>query len=107
MPSDQLITPTDAKSLGTAVRALLDGGATGTFHAAGPDIMGRETFARMVVRAFGLDESLLRPRPTAELGLLAKRPEKAGLTDAKLQQLLGHGLRRPEDALRDLTSSPG
>jgi dTDP-4-dehydrorhamnose reductase len=107
VPSDQLITPTDAESLGTTLRELLDRGATGTFHAAGPDIMGREIFARMVARVFGLDASLIRPRPTAELGLRATRPAKAGLTDAKLQQVLGHGLRRPEDALRDLAGSRG
>ena len=102
VPSDQLITPTDAASLGIAVRELLDLGASGTFHAAGPEIMAREAFARMVARAFGLDESKIRPRPTAQLGLLAKRPPKAGLTDAKLQKVLGHGLRRAEDALADL-----
>ena len=102
VPSDQLITPTDAVSLGHALRELLDRGVTGTFHAAGPEILARETFARMIARAFGLDETRIRPRPTVELGLRAKRPEKAGLTDAKLQALLGHGLRRPEDALADL-----
>ena len=100
--SDQLITPTDAASLGVAVRELLDHGASGTFHAAGPEIMARDAFARLVARAFGLDESKIHPRPTAELGLLAKRPPKAGLTDAKLERVLGHGLRRAEDALADL-----
>jgi dTDP-4-dehydrorhamnose reductase len=104
VPSDQLITPTDAASLGTALRELLDLGATGTFHAGGPEIMGREVFARLIARTFGLDEARIRPRPTAELGLLAKRPAKAGLSDAKLQQLLGHGLRRAEDALSELAS---
>ena len=105
VPSDQLITPTDAASLASALRELLDRDATGTFHAAGPEIMGREIFARMIARAFGLDETHIRPRPTAELGLQAERPAKAGLTDAKLQQLLGHGLRRPEEALTDLSAS--
>jgi dTDP-4-dehydrorhamnose reductase len=105
VPSDQLITPTDAASLGTALRELLDRGATGTFHAAGPEIHSRVAFAHMIARAFGLDETRIRPRSTAELNLKAKRPEKAGLTDAKLRVLLGHGLRRPEDALADLADS--
>jgi dTDP-4-dehydrorhamnose reductase len=102
VPSDQMITPTDAASLGVAIRELLDRGVTGTFHAAGPEIMSREAFAQMVARAFALDGSKVHPRPTAELGLLAKRPAKAGLADVKLQQVLGHGLRRAEDALADL-----
>lgn len=104
VPSDQLITPTEAATLATTLRELLERGATGTFHAAGPEILARVEFAHMVARAFGLDESRIRPRPTAELNLKAKRPEKAGLTDAKLQALLGHGLRRPEDALRQLAA---
>ena len=105
VPSDQMITPTDAASLGVAVRELLDLGATGTFHAAGPEIVAREAFARSVARAFALDGSKIRPRPTADLGLLAKRPAKAGLADAKLQRVLGHGLRRAEDALADLAGA--
>jgi dTDP-4-dehydrorhamnose reductase len=102
VPSDQLITPTDAVSLATTLAELLDRGAIGTFHAAGPRILRRVEFAHMVARAFDLDESRIRPRPTAELGLRAKRPEKAGLADEKLRGLLGHGLRTPEDALADL-----
>jgi dTDP-4-dehydrorhamnose reductase len=102
VPSDQLITPTDAASLAIVVRELLDRRAAGTYHAAGPEILGRVVFAGMIARAFGVDETKIRPRPTAELGLRAKRPEKAGLADAKLQKLLGHGLRRAEDALADL-----
>jgi dTDP-4-dehydrorhamnose reductase len=102
VPSDQLVTPTDAASLGAAVVELLDREATGTFHAAGPEILGREVFARLVASAFGLDGSRIRPRLTAELGFLARRPEKAGLADVKLREVLGHSLRRPEDALAEL-----
>jgi dTDP-4-dehydrorhamnose reductase len=104
VPSDQVVTPTDAPSLATALRELLDRGAVGTFHAAGPEILGRVEFARMIARAFDLDESRIRPRPTAELGLRAARPKQAGLSDEKLRALLGHGLRRPGDALADLAA---
>src|SRR5258708_15717411 len=67
VPADQLITPTDAASLGVAIRELLDRGATGTFHAAGPEIMAREAFARSVARAVAVDESKIPPPPTSEL----------------------------------------
>ncbi|OLC53316.1 MAG: hypothetical protein AUH85_14430 [Chloroflexi bacterium 13_1_40CM_4_68_4] len=103
VPSDQLITPSDAATLGPALVELLDRGATGTYHAAGPQVLGRVEFAQLVARAFGLPEELIVPRRTAELGLLARRPEHAGLSDAKLRGTLGHGLARPEDALRALT----
>jgi dTDP-4-dehydrorhamnose reductase len=102
VPSDQLITPTDAEGLGKAVVALLDRGASGTYHAAGPEIIGRVDFARLVAQAFGLPAERLVPRPTAELGLLARRPERAGLADTKLRATLGGGLARPAEALRAL-----
>ena len=102
VPSDQVITPTDAASLGTAVVELLDRRAFGTFHAAGPDVMSRVEFARLVARAFGLPAAKIVPRPTAELGLGAARPKNAGLSDAKLREVLGHPLRAPAEALAEL-----
>jgi dTDP-4-dehydrorhamnose reductase len=104
VPSDQLITPTDAASLGTTVVALLDRGATGTFHAAGPEVMSRVDFAKLIARAFGLPEDKIIPRPTAELKLRAKRPVSAGLSDSKLRTVLGHGLRPADEGLRELAA---
>jgi len=105
VPSDQLITPTDASSLAHVVVELLDRGASGTFHAAGPDVLSRIDFAHTVARAFALPIDRIVARPTAELGLLARRPERAGLGDAKLRALLGHGLARPADALAALAQT--
>lgn len=102
VPEDQVITATDAVSLGRAVVELLDRGVQGTFHAAGPRILGRLAFARLVARAFDLPEDRLIPRRGADLGLRATRPASAGLLDAKLRHTLGHGLRTPEEALADL-----
>ena len=102
VPSDQLITPTYAPSLAWAVVRLAERGATGTYHVAGPEVMGRVDFARLVVDAFALDASLLRPRRTKELGLAAARPERAGLRTNKLRQYLGATLTPPTDALREM-----
>ncbi len=107
VPSDQLITPTDAISLGRAVVELVDGGHVGVFHAAGPEILRRTEFARLVLDAFGLPPSLLRARPTAELGLAASRPLRAGLSVQKLRDALGHGLEAPSAALARLAQSGG
>jgi len=104
VPSDQLITPTDATSLASVVVELVDRGATGTFHAAGPEILSRVDFAQMVVRAFGLVPDRIVPRPTAELGLLAMRPQRAGLSDAKLRATLGHPVAAPAAALSGLVA---
>ena len=107
VPSDQVITPSDATSLARSVVELLDRASRGTFHVAGPERLPRVEFAQRVARAFGLDSDLLRPVPTAELGLSARRPLRAGLVDDKLRRALGHGLTPVDDALRDLARKAG
>jgi dTDP-4-dehydrorhamnose reductase len=102
VPSDQVITATYAPSLGTAVRDLVDGGHVGLFHVAGPRVLPRVEIARGVARAFGLDESLIDARPTAELGLAAPRPRSAGLSTQRLRAAIGHGLLDPADALAEM-----
>lgn len=92
VPSDQLITPTYARDLARAVVELLDRDVTGTLHAAGPDVLERFDFAHRVATAVGLDASLLRARPTSELGLVAARPRRAGLSDGALRGALGRPL---------------
>lgn len=107
VPSDQVITPSDAISLARSVLDLLDTGARGVFHAAGPERLPRTEFAQRVARAFELSPALLRPVPTAELGLAARRPLRAGLRDDKLRAALGHGLTPVDEALRDLARKAG
>jgi dTDP-4-dehydrorhamnose reductase len=102
VPSDQLATPTHAPSLARAVVSLAARGRTGVYHVAGPEVMRRDEFARLVAAAFRLDPSLLRPRLTRDLGLAAARPERAGLRTEKLRQDLGEALATPADALREL-----
>lgn len=89
VPNDQVITPTHAPDLGQAIRLLLSGGHVGTFHVVGPEILPRDEFGRRVARAFELEPALIRPRRTAELGLAARRPERAGLLDTKLASTIG------------------
>jgi dTDP-4-dehydrorhamnose reductase len=102
VPSDQLVTPTYAPSLARAVVKLAEERKTGIYHVAGPQVMGRVEFARLVADAFHLKTSLLRPRRTAELGLSAARPERAGLRTEKLRQETGESLTAAADALREL-----
>lgn len=102
VPSDQLITPTYAPALGRAIVELLDAGATGTVNACGPRVLRRIEFAGEVASCFALPQALIDPRPTAELGLAARRPLAAGLSDGRLRALLGHGLPDPLTALDEM-----
>jgi dTDP-4-dehydrorhamnose reductase len=100
--SDQLITPTYAPALATAVATLIRLGERGIVHVAGPRILGRLEFAKLVTESYGLPAELLRARPTAELHLAAPRPLRCGLDVNRLRGLLGSDLTSPDIALRQL-----
>ena len=102
VPNDQLITPTYAPRLADAIVELLHRGASGTFHLAGPEIIGRVAFGEKVARAFGLDPAAIRGRPTVELGSVAPRPAAAGLRTDKLRVTLGHDLGPLDEALGEM-----
>jgi dTDP-4-dehydrorhamnose reductase len=104
VPSDQLITPTYAPWLAEAVIALVDQGHVGTFHVAGPRIMSRTSFAHLISDAFGLPKELLIARPSRELGLVAARPERAGLVVDKLRASLKLESMDAETALRSMAA---
>jgi dTDP-4-dehydrorhamnose reductase len=109
VPADPVITPTPGPDLARAIVELVDRGARGTFHAAGPEILQRPEFAGRAAQTFGLDASLLDMVPTAALGLTAPRPLGVGLRTEKLRDFLGHGLPPSVEglvAMRDAESRP-
>lgn len=102
VPTDQLATPTYNEDLAAATLALLRGGHTGLFHAAGPTMLSRIDFARLACRLLSLDDSLLIPLATAELNQRAARPLIAGLDSTKLTTTLNHQFfRKPDQGILD------
>lgn len=107
---DQWITPTWAVDLGgvvvdTAVAAV-EGSFAGVLHAAGPDVMRRLDFARLVIAERGLNPATVEARPTAQLGLRAPRPLEVGLDTTLLRQRAKTVIRSPRIALGLLTETP-
>ena len=107
VPTDQLATPTYNEDLARATLALLRGGHSGLFHAAGPEMLSRIDFARLACDILDLDASLLIPLTTPELHQRAARPLIAGLDSSKLTTTLGRPFfRRPEQGILDWASAP-
>ena len=84
VPDDQWGAPTYSEDLAAATRWLLERGAAGTFHAAGPEFISRVELARIVCRHFDLDPALVVPTPTSRLGQAARRPLRTQLDCGKL-----------------------
>lgn len=94
--SDQFNTPTLADDLAAALLHLLRSGGEGIFHVAGPDLVGRDEWARQIADHFRLDAGLVDVIATAELRQRAQRPLRSGLRTMRADELAGvtmHGVR--------------
>jgi dTDP-4-dehydrorhamnose reductase len=85
VPSDQWGSPTCTVDLAAATAHLLERGATGTFHATGPELTDRASLARRVCERFALDPALVVAQPTSALGQAAQRSLRVLLDCSKLR----------------------
>lgn len=99
VPEDQVSTPTYNRDLIAAALGLVRAGASGVFHVAGPERMGRLAFAQQIAQKLGLRSDLLEGVSTAALKQVAARPLHAGLATQKLEESY------PELRMRGLAES--
>lgn len=104
IPSDQLATPTWSDDLARASLGVAHD--PGVWHAAGPDLMSRDEFARLVARTFDCDESLIHPVTTDQLHQPTRRPLRAGLRTEKIQRAKMITFTPVAEALRHLPVTP-
>lgn len=107
VPSDQWSTPTYNVDLAAAAVALVEAGAAGIVHVAGPRMVDRFTFARLVCEVFGLSADCVVPVPTAALGQRAPRPLIAGLRIDTCRRLAGVVPREPQAGLAAMREALG
>jgi len=98
--TDQWGNPTLARSLAAAVWRIIALKKSGIFHIAGKDVIDRYTFSRAVAALFDLDENLITPVTTGELGQAARRPLKIGLDVAKAENELNMRMMRVNEGLK-------
>jgi dTDP-4-dehydrorhamnose reductase len=103
VPYDQLSTPTWSEDLGRAAARVAD--KPGIWHVAGPDLLSRDAFARLIADVFGLDATLIEPIATASLNQPAARPMRAGLRTDKLRASTEVSLTPTRQALETLRAS--
>jgi dTDP-4-dehydrorhamnose reductase len=85
---DEIGSPTHARSLAEATRALVDTGEFGTYHCVNEGLCSRYEFACAIVRLAGLD-TIVKPCSKSEYPMKAKRPTFSGLSNAKLAATAG------------------
>lgn len=100
--TDQRNTPTLADDLAAVLLWLARHERTGMYHAAGPDVVGRDEWARAIVRHFSLDDSLIDWVTTAQLAQPAARPRFSGLLCERLAADARDGAPQPRAIARGL-----
>lgn len=96
---DQFGVPTWTVDFGLAIKALIDMGCRGTYHAANAGSCSWNGFARAIFEEAGLDVAVT-PMATTELGRPAARPLYSVLDCDKLAADTGLRLEPWRDALR-------
>ena len=105
VPQDQVGSPTLVDDIAEASCRLVEAGATGIFHVAGPEAIGRYQFALDVAEVFGLPTENIMAVNTSELGQPAQRPLQAGMVCDHLAQTLNWNLRGVAEGLNCLKNA--
>ena len=100
--SDQVNTPTLADDLAGTLLALAERGTEGVIHLAGPDLLTRAEWARLIAEYYALDASLIEVATTATLGQPAPRPLRSGLRTRRADELTDVQLRGVREGLAAL-----
>jgi len=82
---DVRYNPTYVENLAEITAELVEAGAAGIYHVVGAEEIVRFEFAARVARAFGLDENLLKPAPSAQLSSPTPRPKQSSLRTDKVR----------------------
>ncbi|WP_136523348.1 dTDP-4-dehydrorhamnose reductase [Geomonas ferrireducens] len=96
---DQIGSPTWTGDLALAIKALLEKGCEGTYHAANAGFVSWNGFAKEIFRLAGLDVTVLA-MTTEELGRPAPRPLYSTLDCGKLSRDTGFTPQPWQEALR-------
>lgn len=86
---DEVRTPVHVADVVAALMGLADQGATGLFHAGGPEAITRLEMGRRFCAATGADASLLAARRLADSTYAAPRPRNVAMHSTRLGHLLG------------------
>jgi len=86
--TDQVGNPTLADDLARSIRKIIELKKWDTFHIAGNDLLDRYIFALKIASIFKLNQELITPITTADLGQAAPRPLKSGFVLDKIKQEL-------------------
>ncbi len=102
--TDQDYNPTYVVDIAEGLARLLEGGAEGLLHFAGPEKASRRDVALATAKAFSLDESLIESVLDRDIprAVNIQRPMHSSLDSSKAQELSGYSFRPLAECLQDM-----
>lgn len=103
---DHYNSPTLADNLAEIIRRMMEMDASGVYHTAGSERVGRYDFAVKIAEIFELDKLLLAPVKIKDLKIwVAKRPRDSSLCVDKIRKEMGIEPLNLDEALRRMRDS--
>jgi dTDP-4-dehydrorhamnose reductase len=102
--TDQYRTPIDAMSLADLVTRILERGASGIYHAGGPERLNRYELGQRTAQVLGLDPTALVPTTQSETPQTSPRPRDVSLDSSRARRELGWEPLELDVAIRDQRS---
>jgi dTDP-4-dehydrorhamnose reductase len=99
--TDQVGRPTATPDLAEAIAALLDAGATGTYHFANRGEVSWNEFAREILWRAGRRDVAVEPTTTEALARPARRPAYSVLDTGKYERVTGRPIRSFREPLAE------
>lgn len=103
--SDQVSTPTLADDLASVLLHLAQTNSEGIVHVAGPDLLSRRDWAKIIASSYGLDATLIDVTSTAALNQPAQRPLWSGLRSLRASEWQSVPMRGVREGLAALELS--
>jgi dTDP-4-dehydrorhamnose reductase len=102
VPNDQYGNPTLSDDLTNAVWMLIKKNTRGIFHLAGPTLMNRLEFTKLIAEVFHLSTEHIQGLTTKELSQDAPRPLRGGLISEQAIEILGRPMLNARESLEHL-----
>ena len=85
---DQINNPTWAQSMAKIIGLCVEKEISGIYHWGDAEFVSRYKFAKMIAKHYNLGTELINPKSTEELGQVAPRPLKSGLSSDRIVEVL-------------------
>jgi dTDP-4-dehydrorhamnose reductase len=104
--TDSYFSPTSVNDFADALEVAIANNTSGLLHLGSSDRISKYEFAKIVMKTYDCDMSLLKPITVDDVGLKADRPRDTSLDVSLLEKIWGKSAPTVADGLSRIAASP-